>query len=128
MKGQTFLPDDFALAEATHAWLEQKHPTVDAAETFAIFVDKALAKGWRYRDWQAAFRNYIRNGQLYGGVIHVRDREHDPRWAVLHDARKAGFREPHEHETPGSYRAAFEFWKTQPRSNVIDFGKVLKRV
>lgn len=29
------------------------------------FTDKARAKGWTYKDWDAAFRNYLRNSQKY---------------------------------------------------------------
>jgi hypothetical protein len=101
---------------------------VDVEETYAVFVDKALAKGWRYRDWQAAFRNYIRGAARYGGVVYKNDREHDPRWSIIHQARKEGFREPAPHETPQSYKSALEFWRTQPRTNVVDFARVLKRV
>jgi hypothetical protein len=131
-RGETYLPEPFELDEGTLAWIAQKMPTVDVEETYAIFVDKALAKGWRYRDWQAAFRNYIRSAKLYGGVVYKASRESDPRWSLIHQARKEGFRDPEAHETPQSYASAFTYWKTQPRpvydARVIDFSKVLKRV
>jgi hypothetical protein len=102
---------------------------VDHESTLRLYRDKALAGGWLYSNWTSAYRNYLRGANKYGGVVYRGRREFDPRWKdVLAEARKAGFREPEENETPGSYKSAFDFWKTQPRSNVIDFGKVLKRV
>lgn len=127
--GMKFLPEDFELTDSTLSWLQEKHPTVDVAETIEIFQDKARAKAWAYRCWQSAFRNYIRNGQKFGGVTYKNGIEHDPRWQqALHEARKFGFRDPEKMETPASYRTAFEQWQRAPRSNVLNFGQVLKRV
>lgn len=115
-RGETFLPIDFCLTAATLAWLAQKCPTVDVDETIELFKDNAAAKAWAYRDWQAAFRNYVRNGAKYGGVIYKNGREHDPRWQpILHEARKYGFREPGENEPPNGYRTAFEMWRATPK-------------
>ena len=127
-RGETFLPDPFVLNAGTLSWIAAKHPSVDVEETYAVFVDKALAKGWRYRDWNAAFRNYIRSGKMYGGVIYRNDREHDPRWSVIHTARKDGFRDPEPHETPQSYATAYAQFRITPRSNVVDFARAVKRV
>ena len=129
-RGETFLPDDFRLTGKTLAWLAEKNPTVDVEETLERFIDKAAAKGWRYRDWQAAFRNYVRNGKQYGGVTYKGGMEHDPRWiAVLAEARKFGFRDPQKLETPAVYKTAFEMWKREPKpSNVLPLRGVLKRV
>lgn len=132
-RGETYLPDGFGLSDSTYAWLREKHPTVHVGDTFAIFVDKALARGWRYRDWNAAFRCYVRNGKAYGGVEYrTLTKDEDPKWQpILHEGRKAGFREPHEMETPTSYRTALQLWRDTPqarRSNVIPLGGVLRKV
>lgn len=129
-QGETFLPQDFALTATTLKWLDEKFPSVDIDETMEIFVDKAAARGWSYRDWQAAFRNYVRNGGTYGGVVYRKGKAADPRWEpILGEARPYGFRSPLDHETPASYRTAFEQWKTgQRRAPVANIGSVLKRV
>lgn len=129
-RGETFLSDDFRLTEKTLEWLEAKSPTLNIDETLEIFRDKAAAKGWVYRDWQAAFRNYVRNGNLYGGLVFRAGRADDPRWKpVLAEAASYGFREPLQHETPASYRTAFQDWKTaQKRAPcVIPLSRVLQR-
>ncbi len=126
--GETFIAMDFALTPASVEWTEQKYPTVDVGETLEIFRDKAAALGWSYRDWQAAWRNYIRNGQRFGGVAYRQGRAADPRWTpILEMARPYGFRAPLEHETPASYRTAFEQWKNGARP-AVNVAAVLKRV
>jgi hypothetical protein len=72
--GEKFLPEDFRLTESTLAWVAEKHPTLDVPDTLERFCDNAAAKSWAYRDWQAAFRNYVRNGKLYGGVTYKQGR------------------------------------------------------
>lgn len=130
--GEKFLPDDFTLTDKTLAWLAEKHPTVDIDDTLERFCDHAAAKSWAYRDWQAAFRNYVRNGKQYGGVTYKQGRNDDPLWtAVLQDARKFGFREPHAMETPSSYRTQLMLWRSQPtttHSNVLSLKDALKSV
>ncbi len=111
-RGETFLPDDFLLTQATLAWTAEKFPAVDVPETLDVFRDKALARGWIYRDWQAAWRNYCRNGAQYGGLVYRQGRAADPRWApALAEAAPYGFREPLPHETPAGYTSAFRAWK-----------------
>lgn len=113
--GEKFLPDDFGLTDKTLAWLAEKYPTVDIDDTLERFCDHAAAKSWAYRDWQAAFRNYVRNGKQYGGVTYKQGKNDDPLWsAVLQDARKFGFREPYATETPASYRTQLMLWRQTP--------------
>jgi len=69
----------------------------------------------------------------FGGVAYKQiARDMDPKWqTVLHEARKAGFREPRELETPGGYRTELEQWQRDPqRRNVLTLRaqSVLKRV
>ncbi len=112
-RGETFLPDDFRLTEKTLEWLAAKSPTLNIDETLEIFRDKAAAKGWSYRDWQAAFRNYVRNGRKFGGLVYKAGRDQDPRWMpVLAEARQYGFREPTTAESPAGYKTALDVWKT----------------
>ena len=128
--GETFIAADFQLTPASLEWTGQKFPMVDVDETLELFRDKAAAKAWSYRDWQAAWRNYLRNGQKFGGIVYRAGRVADPRWEpILGEARPYGFRAPLEHETPASYRTQFEQWKTgQRRAPVANIGSVLKRV
>ncbi len=112
-RGETFLPECFLLTDATLAWMAARYPTVDIAETREVFCDKAAAKGWSYRDWQAAFRNYVRNGRKFGGLVYKAGRDQDPRWMpVLAEARQYGFREPTTAESPAGYKTALDAWKT----------------
>jgi len=134
--GEKFLPEDFRLTESTLAWVAEKHPTLDVPDTLERFCDNAAAKSWAYRDWQAAFRNYVRNGKLYGGVTYKQGKNDDPLWAaVLQDARKFGFRDPHAIETPASYRTQLMLWRQSAQvspatsqSNVRKLSDALKFV
>lgn len=133
-RGETFLPEGFCLTDATMQWLAGKFPTVDVEETIERFTDNAAAKAWAYRDWQAAFRNYIRNGQKYGGVSYKQGVQQDPLWKpVLAEAARFGFRKPDPMETPRSYRTALDAWKRRPQHmadtiNIVGLGNVLKKV
>jgi hypothetical protein len=129
-QGETYLPIDFALTEKTLTWLAEKFSTIDLVETMERFTDNAAAKGWVYRDWQAAFRNYVRNGQKYGGVVYQQGRVQDPLWQpVLAETQRYGFRAPDKNETPAGYRTNFENWKRDQkrRPTVIPLAGVVKR-
>lgn len=134
--GEKFIPEGFELTDSTLAWLAEKHPTIDVDDTLERFTDNAAAKSWAYRDWQAAFRNYVRNGKLYGGVTYKQGRNDDPLWApVLQDARQFGFRDPMPHETPSSYRTQLMLWRQAPqvseetaRNNVRSLKDALRSV
>ena len=127
-KGLTFMPRGFSLSPSTHAWIRERHPSIDVGETFVLFCDKAAARAWTNRDWQAAFRNYVRKGPKYGGIAYLAGKGGDPRWlSALKEARAEGFREPHELESPGAYRTALEQWRLRSVNNVLPFG-IIKRV
>lgn len=119
----------FCLDDKLRAWLAEKFPTVDAEATFELFTDKALAKGWIYANWPAAFRNYVRRGKEFGGVAY-RDGLSDPAFAGLIEQAKAiGFRMPHRHESAGVYRTELQKAdKQQARQAGLRFGQILKRV
>lgn len=57
---KTSLPADFAITPELHAWAEQ-HGYGDLPQHLDRFRDKAQAKGYRYSDWNAAFRNAVRD-------------------------------------------------------------------
>src|SRR5688572_25955788 len=118
------IPDLFFPNCSTQDWIAREFPNADIEKTLAVFGDKARAGGWLYSDWNSALRNYFRNSVRYGGVVFKGGIEHDPRWqSVLHEARKHGFREPHETETHTGYRTQFDLWLISPesrRSRVVD--------
>lgn len=119
------LPEDFRLTDTTLEFMAKEYPAIDVERTLTIFKDKAEALGWMYSSWQASFRNYVRNSAKYGGVAYIEGRAQDPRWQpILSLAKPYGFRAPQEHETPSSYRTAFEAWKSaQDRSTVLPFAE-----
>lgn len=54
------LPDDFSISPATETWAEQ-HGYDRLPEHLEAFKGKALAKDYRYANWQQAFRNAVRD-------------------------------------------------------------------
>jgi hypothetical protein len=119
----------FALSDTLRRELSEKFPRVDLDRTFEVFRDKALAHGWLYSSWPAAFRNYIRNGKQYGGVEYKAGFA-DPKFdALLDKARAIGFRMPLPIESTGTYREALEaFDKKQVRQASLNLGNTIKRV
>ena len=57
---KTFLPTDFAITPELQAWADQHHYG-DLERHLDSFRDKAIAKGYQYADWIAAFRNAVRD-------------------------------------------------------------------
>lgn len=108
-------------SESLLKWIAEKMPTLDVDETFELFRDKAEANAWEYASWDAAFRNYLRKSDEWGGAVHTGGMS-DPRWReLIHKARKVGFRDPVSHESLSVYRQAIEAYdpKSAP-GNVID--------
>lgn len=62
-KPDVALPDDFALTPEMAAYATKTG--FDPAWLFEKFTNKALAKGWTYRDWPAAFRNFAQTERQY---------------------------------------------------------------
>lgn len=56
----TFIPDDFGITPELQAWADKKGYG-DLEQHLESFKDKAIAKGYQYTDWNAAFRNAIRD-------------------------------------------------------------------
>lgn len=132
-RGETFIPEPFELTPATLAWLAKKYPQVDESETTEKFVIEAKAKGWMYANWQAAYQTIVRKGMDNGwrSIVTLKGgKEFDPKWQpILHEARKSGFREPHELESHAVYKTQFDLWRREPKpAKVVSFANVLKRV
>ena len=53
-------PKDFLLADDMRRFAENEG-IVDCEREFANFHDKAIARGYRYIDWEAAWRNWVRS-------------------------------------------------------------------
>ena len=115
----------FVLDDSITNWLIREYPTIDAEKTYELFCDKALAKGWVYANWKAAFRNYIRRADEFGGVVFAQD----PAFSTLIKwANDINFRMPHEHESVGVYRTALkEYDKTLATKQASMFGNVVRR-
>lgn len=132
----TFRPADLVLTPELESWCEQTYPQIVPRETFERFCEWSDAEGVQARCWSSKFKRVVRTGieNKWTGIVVYRKG-----WAyeqagrqLLHEARKAGFRDPHEHEPMSAYRTAFEIFKRQPGSKngavlPFDLSKVLKR-
>lgn len=98
----------YSLTDAVRTWCAAKHPTIDIEGTFEVFCDKALANDWIYANWDAALRNYIRNGNLYGGIVYKAGMDNPAFAQLIAEARGIGFRDPLKGESPGAYRTALK--------------------
>ena len=129
-RGETLF-HGYSDAEKTmlRAWASREYPQLDFDATMIRFEEHA--DKWTARIWTSKFKRVIRAGidnGYRGIVVFLGGREHDPRWqSILHEARKSGFREPTEHETPQSYRTELMLWQQKPKANVLPFG-IIKRV
>lgn len=119
----------FALTDQLRSELSFKFPRIDLDKTFEIFYDKALAQGWLYSHWPAAFRNYLRNAQQYGGVEY-KPGLHDPKFDhLIERARAVGFRMPRGIDSVGTYRQELdEFDKRQAKQSPLKLGDIIKRI
>lgn len=57
---KTSLPADFTITPEIQAWADQHHYG-DLTAHLDSFKDKAIAKGYQYADWSAAFRSAVRD-------------------------------------------------------------------
>lgn len=119
----------FALTDPIRRELAEKFPRVDLDKTFEIFYDKALALGWLYSSWPAAFRNYLRNGAKYGG-IEYKPGFADPKFdALIQRAKAIGFRMPTKIDSVGTYRQALDdFDKNQAKQAFLNLGARIKGI
>jgi hypothetical protein len=63
----TRISDEFVLTPDLSTYATTQLPDCDPDQTFAKFREQALAKGWEYVDWAAAFRTYCRNARKDSG-------------------------------------------------------------
>lgn len=66
-KGKTAFPADFAITDAMRTWAKDKGFSRLEAH-LEHFRDSCRAKDYRYKDWEAAFKNAVRNdwAKLHG--------------------------------------------------------------
>ena len=60
-KPETALPEGWRPSEATRDWAKREYPDQANLQVLAAFRDYARAVDWRRRDWEATFRNWVRN-------------------------------------------------------------------
>jgi hypothetical protein len=89
------LPENFAISDAVRAWYLQKGYRERIEDHLTAFIDAAMAKGYVYIDWDAAFRNAIakdwaelrsgRNQQNSGNMARfpVQDRDRQSGYKVV---------------------------------------------
>lgn len=119
----------FVLSDEIRRELAEKFPRVDLDKTYEIFKDKALANGWLYSSWIAAFRNYIRNGKQYGGVEYRAALVNPAFDQLIQRARAIGFRMPTSVESAGAYRTALDAYdKRTAKQSALELGAIIKRV
>ena len=67
----TQVPDPFVVTEELVDWAKMETPLVNQALETPKFVDYHKSKGSTFKDWTAAWRNWMRNAQAYA----ARDRQ-----------------------------------------------------
>lgn len=76
-KYATSIPDNFTPSASIQETFESKYGEVlNYEETLEAFIDHHLAKGSRFKDWDAAFRNWCRNAKKFAEprtVIHKQE-------------------------------------------------------
>jgi predicted transcriptional regulator len=95
-KNATSIPDNYTPSASIQDTFESKYGSVlSYEETVEAFTDFHLAKGSRFKDWDAAFRTWCRNAITFKGprtVIHKQEMKPN---AEIPDAR-AWVRQMHE--------------------------------
>ena len=64
-KSATSAPAEFPLTGSLQKWADKNAPGIDLQIEKAKFLDHHRAKGNRFKDWQAAFRNWMRRAVEY---------------------------------------------------------------
>jgi hypothetical protein len=76
-KNATSIPDNYTPSASIQETFESKYGSVlSYEETVEAFTDFHLAKGSRFKDWDAAFRTWCRNAITFKGpktVIHKQE-------------------------------------------------------
>ena len=71
----TFLPDDWKPKESFYS--EERFAVLDIDDEADSFKNWCLAKGVKNRDWDAAFRNWLKKGLAFRAKSEYRDVERD---------------------------------------------------
>lgn len=103
---KTVLPSDFAISESVRAWAEKSAPQVNIDRELETFRDYWWGNGKKMSDWDAVLRNWIRRAPQMGGALYS-PQEMELR-ALTKEFTACNFRRPYAHETPTTYRRAFE--------------------
>jgi hypothetical protein len=95
-KNATSIPDNYTPSASIQETFESKYGSVlSYEETLEAFTDFHLAKGSRFKDWDAAFRTWCRNAITFKGPKTVIHRQELKPPAEIPDAR-AWVRQMHE--------------------------------
>lgn len=134
-QGETFIPDEFQMNDDLRKWCNETFPQIDPEATFTRFREWAEDKAVVSRSWSSKFKRVVRCGVEEGWkgiVVYSKGKAVDPAWqTLLSEARKYGFREPLEHETPGVYRTKLMLWRNEPKevtSNVRSLKDALRGI
>ena len=65
-KRATQFPEDFEVSEEIQAWAN-KHQLPDPSSELEAFRDYHISKASTFKDWNAAFRTWLRNGKRFAG-------------------------------------------------------------
>ena len=85
---KTAYPDDFEISESVRRWCMSQH-VGELAPHLDAFRDYHTAKGSRFLDWDAAFRNWIRNVGRFGGRGAAQARPAEPKgFAAIREVLK----------------------------------------
>jgi len=103
---KTTLPADFAITPELQAWADTKGYG-DLPQHLEGFKDKAQAKGYQYSDWNAAFRNAVRDD--WAGL-------RSPATATPRNGKPGPFASKHDHLVE-SGRQAIEIWLASNNAN-----------
>lgn len=113
---KTSLPPGFGISESVRAWASAKGFD-RLGDHLESFCGKAAAKGYRYADWDAAFKVAIRED--WAGV---RSPKHQPRADAVSRCQQASEAWLREKE-----QAQASQQQPQPFSNVLQFGPLAAR-
>lgn len=63
------LSPNFVVTEEMAVWAKRETPSVNITAETAKFIDHHIAKGSSFKDWVAAWRNWMRRSREFGGNI-----------------------------------------------------------
>lgn len=96
----------WVITDELRQWAEKDVPQINVDRELQTFIDHWLGCGKPMANWDAVFRNWIRRAPKMGGAVYSPE-EMEMR-ALMKDFTAQGFRRAFLHETPRTYRSAFE--------------------